>query len=412
MRELAASILLFLLSVVAASAQTIAIGPRAEVNAGYRAAVVNGNAPAAALAADGAGHGIYVYASEGRGWAVRLTERDGRMQFAEGLGLLPVYFGAQTTQVYPAATFGADTYLVTWIEGANTTLVGARFSADGTRIDATPFFIAAADAQPPAIAWDGKAFAIAYSANRQNVFAHVGSNGVVIDSGIPAAGTQLERNRRAIASNGEQTLAVFESTCTGSAFLTACEDGTHRALVSFAPSMAATRELTSSDFSPNGPAVASNGSGFLVAQTSRSSDFGPFEVHATFTDAAGTVQRDVKLADLQIVGTTDPGANLAAAYSGGYWFVAWEQFSSAGEHSVEVAVLAADGRIVGIVSPSTPDQARERTPQLVSLGGGRVLLAYEKLTDATGVGAIPGDLSTWYTRIVSVKPSRFRAIRH
>ena len=92
MKALLGSVLLSFLAVVAA-AQTIAIGPRAEINAGYRAPVVSGNAPSAALAADGAGHGMFVYAGEGRGWAVRLAEREGSMQFAESAGLLPVYFG-------------------------------------------------------------------------------------------------------------------------------------------------------------------------------------------------------------------------------------------------------------------------------------------------------------------------------
>lgn len=168
----------------------------------------------------------------------------------------------------PAIASNGTDYLVTWIQGEGSSnyldISGARISASGTRLDATPILISSIlgyDPTPTA-AYDGSHYVVAWDNGSGVVGRRVGSDGTVTDpADVPLTGS-IQSTDPALAfvpSSGGFVVYTGQKTVTSDSDIYAS-----RVTASFT---VATADMLVSIAAraEEKPAIASNGTGYLLA---------------------------------------------------------------------------------------------------------------------------------------------------
>ena len=236
-------------------------------------------------------------------------------------------------QQTPAIAWNGGEYLVAWADargGQFTTVYATRVLPDGTILDSGGIKIAASAAtlEPISIASDGRDFVVAWSEPATTTqhaavrVARIRADGTDLDpTGVTLA---KDAYGAAVASDGNRYLVVwsqYTSPDVQAAFLSSAAAVSPPFSVSSAPA----RELW--------PRVASNGSDYLVVwQDSRS---GGADVDAARISGDGVV---LDPAGIAVASTSDGEGWPAVASDGSDFLVAWSIPSSAGTRVLDAEV--------------------------------------------------------------------------
>ncbi len=128
----------------------------------------------------------------------------------DGSGL---QIGSDTGSGFSAVAYGAETYMVVWIDSFSSTLYARRFDPMGNAIDAEPVAVGpAAYLSPPAVAWNGQKFLAVWPQNSTIVGVLLPARGNFAGGAIPLATRERTYEYFAdpdVASDGSQFLVTW-----------------------------------------------------------------------------------------------------------------------------------------------------------------------------------------------------------
>lgn len=241
--------------------------------------------------------------------------------------------GGDRVQGEPAVSFGGTSWLVTWSEEVtpgNRNVFALRVAADGSLPDGAPIAVAAtsSDEHDPAVSWDGSRYLLVWVDDagptaRRIAGTTLQSNGTV--NGAAAFVSQATSDTDpAIAVSGGVGLLAFTSLRDGngnvySIRLQGASSGT--LLTRLSP---ADINLTAGNTAKQErPAVASSGSGWLVAwEDARNQGSAGLDVFGTRVNAGGAAQ---DAAGLELAGETGDDTAPSLFFEGPGWLLTWSQ---------------------------------------------------------------------------------------
>lgn len=270
----------------------------------------------------------------------------------------------------PRIAFNGTHYLVAWRTSG--TPSGRRLARDGRLVDTSDLYFGTASTLTNSlgpIASDGSGWLVVWSDNRRSVAnrtdiyaALVRADGTLGVSDIPLAATAEDESAPAAGFDGSRYLVAWQ-TFSPSAVASAVR-GRH---VAPDGTMAPTVEYSGRGASPR---VVGNGMGALVAF--EQSIAGTAQAAASVVGPDGTPGRAVTLSP-----TTSPQFNLAAAFDGEHYVVAWVG-RGATEQGLFAQALRPDGSLVGERIAVTAAVERDNYPSLASDGRGHTLFAWQR----------------------------------
>jgi hypothetical protein len=280
--------------------------------------------------------------------------------------------GGPATLDRPAIAVAGDTFLVAWLEGK--AIRGVHVGADGHAIDPSAFTITAEASRStwPAIASDGSSFLVAWA----------GIQDQLMTTRWPATGTR-DPGERAVVLPDTLSGAAYHPLAlwTGSEYLVA---SAHRAWRVDATSAASGARFDIDGASSGRPAIASDGSRFLVATVNHSTDAysggggdteAQTEVVARVVEASGDAAPDTRTV---LSRGEDWQFHPAAASDGSDYLVVWEDYRHGWDRpSVWGARLGADGALVDPAGFPIADEPNTRnlTPT-VTFDGSQWVVAW------------------------------------
>ncbi|WP_146209752.1 hypothetical protein [Vitiosangium sp. GDMCC 1.1324] len=288
----------------------------------------------------------------------------------------PVNGPADNSQWDPAIAHNGTNFLVVWGDYRSNNsydIYGARVSNAGTVLDTTGIRISNAinSQYAPAVAQDGTNFLVVWQDNRgssTDIYgARVSGTGTVLDtSGIPISTANNEQYNPMATYDGTNFLVVWQDYRSGTNYdiYGARVSGTGTVLdASGIPiSTAANNQVT--------PAVASNGTNSLVVwQDTRSGSSA--DIYGARVSNTGTV---LNASGILISNAVNAQESPAVAYNGVDFMVAWQDYRSGTNYDIYGARVSGTGVVrnpSGIpISTATNDQkspalAREGTNCLV-----------------------------------------------
>lgn len=300
---------------------------------------------------------------------------------------------------FPAVAFDGERFLVAWVEGANAPrLVAMRFDRDGRPLDAVPFVISFT-ARLTYIA--------ATAANGEFLVTHVMGGPLV--SPAPAVariapdGTIRERDRiflgtpgfwRDLESNGTSMLVATESSYAfPPCAIELCSSISFRALnrLPLAATQTSVAPLadTRAEPVPLGTGIATDGQRYLVVSWNRNEAIGQLGwfLRGQLTDPAGAkiVREFIVARDPVLPSSRTQGGRIDALWTGSDYAIAYEVFgATASDNKIDIRLTFASPTGMGLIDPVdvATSSEQERSPVLLPLGGGRVLVLYERGTPA------------------------------
>lgn len=252
-----------------------------------------------------------------------------------------------------AMAFGGGSYLVAWRDARvplKSCIVAARISTDGVVLDPTGIVLPCSSTgnMRPAIAWNGSAWFVAWAVNKKVVGTRLSTTGVLLDPGLLTLADDAGRPGIAIASHGTGFLVAYTSDQT-SPVLHYRRLGPDGAPLGAGPTIVPTPPVGPlTDFNP---ALAHGASGYLLAYSYAVS---ANEAHL----AARRIAPDGALLDASEIALAATPAPPSVASDGSGWLVAWP--TTAGVHALR---LQADGALVdgfggiALTTPVTPSGA-------------------------------------------------------
>lgn len=269
----------------------------------------------------------------------------------------PVYGPGGFGQSEAAVAWDGSNYLVVWRDeraALEEYIYAARVTGAGVVLDNTGFRVSSTRSNAPAVAWNGSNFLVVWESNSDIRAARVSSGGAVLDpSGFDvatAAGGQIEPS---VASDGSNFLVVWGD------FRTSLTTGTASDVYGARITGAGTV------LEPNGipisagyghqtsPSVAFNGLRFLVAWDDARS--GTFDVYASRVNKSGIVVDGTGIA---VSTATGDQQDPAVASDGSTFLVAW---SSGGSPNQDI--YAARVSNTGVVADPTGIAVSTAAPQ-------------------------------------------------
>ena len=244
---------------------------------------------------------------------------------------------AADAQVFPAVASDGTGYFVVWEDGRNRAtngfdLYGARVDSGGNLLDAAgiPLVTTAAAQFLPDLAWDGTSYLLAWRDGTDIYAARMGTDGSLIDPNgfvVSAAPNLQTMPKLAISATG--ALVVWADDRAGAGLT----------------NIYGARIAAGSVLDPNGiavslathfetaPAVASNGTDFLVAWEDTRGSYGAWwgpltDIYGTRVDAAGTVLDPLGLA---ISTASSSQRHPKIASNGTDYLVTWYDYRRAGD---------------------------------------------------------------------------------
>ena len=296
----------------------------------------------------------------------------------------------------PAVAFGATGYLVSWSDYRAVTAAGlatgwdiyaARITKAGAVTDATGIAVSKAvkDQRFPAVAFDGAQFLLAWQDQRTSVntdiyAARVSAAGVVVDTaGFAVSSAASLQERPAVASDGTQFLVVWQDRRSDPQW------DIFGARVSASGALLDSTGIAISQTSNSQqlPAVTSDGTRFMAAWQDKRSG-ADYDVYAARVSAAGAVQDVSGIAAAKL---TADQTTPAICYDGHNFVVAWET-KGASSQDIQGVRLTAAGAVADKVAfvLMGGDAVDQLGVALSSDGDGQVLAAYYRPDPATIYG--------------------------
>jgi large repetitive protein len=288
---------------------------------------------------------------------------------------------APAAPAQPAVASNGTDYFVTWADNRNlattsSDIYGARVDMlAGTVLDPSglPISTAVGVQNAAAIAWNGSFYLAAWEDSRSGtgeteVYAtRLGSDGSVIDgSGFVVATSGMNQILPAVASNGTDFLVTWQHHSSA----TSVE--IHAGRVS---SMGVALDPTDIIIVPDAPgtvlmpSVASDGTDYFVTWSLTPGPGSPFDAYGGRVTAAGVVLDPGGI----YIASTDAGSNrlTAVASDGTGYLVTWQNVSSAASAGLDVSGMRISS--AGVLLDSAPivlasDQNQEARPAVASNG--------------------------------------------
>lgn len=259
--------------------------------------------------------------------------------------------------------FDGTGYLVAWPDHRSGTTVSNIYAA---RVSPVPSVLSeilvssqAHEEQEPAVASDGTGYMIVWrayvsEAQRSDLFAVIAdaSGNVLTDPPIVVAASAGYQATPGIAWNGSHYLIAWADTLNGISFARYTSSGVLEGPAS--TSIAAGPGV-------NWPTVASDGSGFLIAWSKSNG------IHAGLVDPNGNVQS----ADIALSLTTNTQMYPVAAFDGGKYVVAWEEWPNPGGPTtadIHAVRLSSDGMVDALIDVSIEANGQRRPGMACSQG--------------------------------------------
>jgi hypothetical protein len=300
---------------------------------------------------------------------------------------------------FPAVAFDGERFLVVWIEGNASVLVGMRFARDGQPLDPVPFMIS----MTARLSWvaatvaNGE-FVVTYGATGFS------SPGAAL-ARITTDGTVRERDNRLrgatggfwrdIESNGSSIFiahdhSLYRPPCITGPF---CSPAAQRVLVNVPAGMHETTAVPLFDETispaPIGTGLATDGQRYLVVTWMRNSAPGQRGslLRGQLTDPAGArfVRELVVSTDPELLLTDVQSARIDAVWTGGSYAIAHEVFGPVpSDNKIDIRLTFVSPIGMSLVDPVdvATSSEQERAPVLLPIGDSRVLVLYERGTPA------------------------------
>jgi hypothetical protein len=243
---------------------------------------------------------------------------------------------ASGDQLAPAVVASGTNYLVVWQDGRGATenIYGARVTGAGVTTDGAGFVVSTGPntESSPAVAFNGNSFLVVWSDNRNSAAtgldiygARVATNGMTLDpNGITISAAADTQFAPAVAANGTNFLAVWADYRSGTDF------NIYGARISAAGAVLDASGIAISTASDDQtvPAVAANGSGYLVAwEDNRNLAPSLPDIYGARVTTNGVVSDSSGLAI-----STAPNVQTSPkiASDGTNYFVVWADFRNTG----------------------------------------------------------------------------------
>ncbi|HLL52939.1 MAG TPA: hypothetical protein VK447_05295, partial [Myxococcaceae bacterium] len=331
------------------------------------------------VASDGSGY-LVVWEESGRDWFIDIH---GARVAADGTVLDPEGFviSAGTGSGYrPRVASNGAGYLVVWSDGRNrgeayTDIYGARVGADGVVLDPEGLALCACPRaqEEPSVASDGSGYLVAWEDVRSGSWdiygTRVSADGTVHEpSGLPLSTVTEEQVTPAVASNGAGYLVAWNDTRGGdSRNIYATRVGSDGAVHDPSGLL-----LSTLGANPNLPAVASNGTGYLVAWERWSADNTSSDLMATRVGADGAV---LDPAGLMLSRAPGYQRTPALTSNGTGYLVVWGD-SRGASFDIYAARVTADGRVEDSGGLLLTGGANNQTSAAVASNGTGFLVAW------------------------------------
>jgi hypothetical protein len=260
---------------------------------------------------------------------------------------------AASSQTGPAVAWNGTDFLVVWSDlrsgAAAPDIYGTRVSGAGSVLDPAgiPISTAAGSQTAPAVAWNGTDFLVVWSDGRSGVTSpdiygtRVSGGGTVGDpAGVAISTAAFSQTAPAVAWNGTDFLVVWTDSRSGTAF-----SDVYGSRVSSAGSVLepAGIPVTTAANSQSAPAVAWNGANFLVAWMDNRAGGVSEDIYGSRVSSAGSV---LEPAGIPISTATRKQARPAVASRGGDFLVVWEDRRSGTDYDIYGSGVSASGAVV------------------------------------------------------------------
>ena len=291
----------------------------------------------------------------------------------------------------PAVAWGGDHFLVVWVTWGDQpfpdrNVRGARMSASGSVLDGTEIPIATGvSAQGrPAVAWGGASHLVVWEDSPSDgapdiLGARVSASGDVLDgAGIPIAAGPHPEEEPAVAWNGSAYLVVWSDSGTG--------QDIHGARVSASGSVldAPGIPISTAANAQLAPAVAWNGSDYLVAWRDERGGGGSGDVYGARVSASGTVRDG---AGIPISTAAGGQESPALAWNGSNHLVAWADRRDDAASYVYGARVSASGTVLDAAGIAIATAANAQYHASVAWGGSEYLAVWADYRNAASTGS-------------------------
>jgi hypothetical protein len=302
----------------------------------------------------------------------------------------PVSGPADEDQTNPAIAHNGTTYLVVWEDNrvyADSDIYGARVSNTGTVLDGTGILIAQSSGwlYKPAVAHDGTNFLVVWQESRgltgQDIYgARVSGAGTVLDpSTIPISTIDNNQTVPSVAHDGTNFLVVWQDRRGGTS------DDIYGARVSGAGAVLDLGGIPISTAANNqtAPAVASNGTNSLVVwQDTRSG--GSSDIYGARVSNTGTV---LNTSGLLISTAVNAQEAPAVAYNGADFLVVWQDFRSGTNYDIYGARVSGTGVVRNPSGLAISTAANDQKDPAVARAGTNCLVVWQHASGSGIYGA-------------------------
>ncbi|HLL04291.1 MAG TPA: hypothetical protein VK539_27145 [Myxococcaceae bacterium] len=278
-----------------------------------------------------------------------------------------------TTRSHPVLAFNGTNYLLVWrsLRGGLYDLYATRVSSTGTVLDpeGIPVSNGPGDASTPHVASNGTDFFVAWSDNRDNTWLIYGtrveaSGKVTHPGGLPMAVNRVFHLAPRVASNGTDFLVVWNGLGVMG------DMDVYGRRISSAGQFMDTTDLVitaTQNVEERSPAVASNGSNYLVVWDDFRSGV-TIHIHGARVSNAGVV---LDSNSLQLTSGTSDQVAPAVASNGTDFLVTWLDWRGSSSRDLYGARVASNGTVVDVngVAIGAHLNHSESTPAVIANGG-------------------------------------------
>jgi hypothetical protein len=294
-------------------------------------------------------------------------------------------------QTEPELAWNGTNFLVVWQDGRSGGFVeadiyGTRVSAAGSVLDSTGIAIStsANDQTSPAVAWNGTDFLVVWADRRSGTNydiygARVSATGSVLDAtGIPISTAANSQSLPAVAWNGTNFLVVWSDARTDVDFT-----DIFGARVSATGSVldATGIPISTAASSQSSPAVAWNGTDFLVVwEDGRSGSFIDSDIYGARVSTAGSV---LDATGIPITTASFVQYAPAVAWNGITFLVVWSDLRSGSSFDIYGARVNGTGSVLDPTGLAISSAADSQAAPAVASWSEQFLVAWQDLRSGT-----------------------------
>jgi hypothetical protein len=290
------------------------------------------------------------------------------------------------TRFAPGIAWGGSNFLVEWNDSTETNdIVAKRVSDTGAVLDAPARLISSSSdwQMAPATAWNGSVFLVVWEEYRgidaSDIYgARVDANGVVLDpAGLVISAATSSQRSPAVASNGSDFLVVWKDVRGGSYY------DIYGARVTGAGALLDPGGLaiSTASFDQQDPAVAWNGTNYLVAWADQRTDYPDGDIYGGRVSAtAPSVTAVLDGSGFAISAATEAQSHPSVAAGGSTWLVAWHDWRTGvfgNLTDIYAARVGASGAVVDASGIAVSTASGEQWEPSVAWDGTNFLAAWE-----------------------------------